>query len=260
MHPLCDSSHWHQQKPRSTSPSTGPTRYLHPITPDCPTMYLCTYHEISDITRRKSFWCKITTFFVGDLSDSAATSFDLSSLARPHCRKAAPNFFKNLVWSLLQCKNVEFLGGMIGELLELLGLRQCARQKSVFRKSREKLWMKQTDCRHRFGDSGRLSLQICMISPDPTNVYQRYDMFSSFDTNEKDSNGTKDCNMPTIPWTMLSKTQKHQNSYCLKRDASTTYSVLIILLYYCTLVPHAPMLHHHIAQQLWSHGIVHLHF
>ena len=139
-------------------------------------------------------------------------------------------------WSLLQCKNVEFLGILIREWLELLGLRQCARQKSVFRKSREKLWMKQTDCRHCFGDSGRLSLQICMISPDPTNVYQRYDMFSSFDTNEKDSNGTKDCNMPTIPWTMLSKTQKHQNSHCLKRDASTTYSVRIILLYCCTLV------------------------
>ena len=77
--------------------------------------------------------------------------------------------FVEVCWNVKICQNVEFLGGMIGKRLELLGLRQCAKQKSAFRKAgRNYGWSGQI--RHCFGDSGRLGLQICMISPDPTNV------------------------------------------------------------------------------------------
>ena len=224
MDPLCDSSHWHHQKPRTTCQSTGPTRYLHPITPDSPTMHIWKYHEISRIGHLliSKTWLQLRSTWALWLRLTAGKKHQISSRT---------SFVAEVCRSLLQCKNVEFLGGMIGGMPH----------RSVFRKSRvfKFAWFLQ-------------------IQPMSQHVFFLWYYWEGQQWNKK----TAIC-----PQYLEQCCQRLKSirTLIVPREIrvwlSMTYSVLIkytvVLLY---LIHPYLMLHYHIAQKLWSHGIVHLHF
>ncbi len=87
--------------------------------------------------------------------------------------------------------------------------------------------------------------EVCSEKAESSNLHdfsgsnQCHNMFSSFDTTEKDSNGTKRLQYAqNFLEQCCQRLKSLRTSHCSKRDTSTAYSVLIILLYSCTSFTH----------------------